>query len=84
MECCSTMIQRPAQATRSAPPILESYWSQLNILMCRVQWILTPSPTDEGTVSVENHGRGWMGAAKALFWLAAAIGAGILIAGLCG
>jgi hypothetical protein len=52
--------------------------------MCRARWIVSPHATDEGSHGPDGDIPGWMGAAKALFWLAVAIGSGILIAGLCG
>ena len=84
MECyCSTLEKLPVPA-KSPMVRLTSPLPQLNIFMCRAQWILSPHPTDEGSQEPDSDIPDWMGAAKAFFWLAAAIASGILVAGLCG
>lgn len=84
MECCSSAIERLPVSTEGTGSSLPSFLPQLNLFMCRVQWILAPYPSDEGSFAQDCGTRSWIGAAKAFFWLAAAIGTGILIAGLSG
>lgn len=84
MDCCSSTLERLPAPAKDSNVILPSLLPQLNIFMCRVQWILSPYPSDEGSYALEYGNQGWMGAAKAFFWLSAAIGSGILIAGLSG
>lgn len=81
--CCSTLETLPAPA-KGPTNILPSPLPQLNIFMCRARWIVSPHPTDEGSHAPDGGLPGWMGPVKAFFCLAAAIGSGILIAGLCG
>lgn len=80
---CSTLEKFPAPA-RGSMVMLPSPLPQLNIFMCRARWILSPHPTDEGSYTPDGDLPDWMGAVKAFFWLVAAIGSGVLIAGLCG
>lgn len=81
--CCSTLEKLPASA-KGPTIILPSPLPQLNIFMCRARWIVSPHPTDEGSHTPDGGLPNWIGAVKAFFWLAAAIGSGLLIAGLCG
>ena len=84
MECyCSTLEKLRAPA-KGPTVMLPSLLPQLNIFMCRIRWIVSPYPTDEGSQELDCDIPGWMGATKAFFWLAAAIASGILVAGLSG
>jgi hypothetical protein len=81
--CCSTLEKLPAPA-KSPTVRLRSPLPQLNIFMCRAQWIVSPHPTDEGSRPHDSLDKPGWGTVKAVFWLGAAIGAGILVAGLGG
>lgn len=84
MKSCSSTIERMPPAAKNPPKIQMPALPRLNIAMCRVRWILTPEPSHEFFRPPDYHSRGMWGAVKALCWLGASIGIGILIAGLGG
>lgn len=84
MKCCSTTIDRMPLAAKNPFKIQVPALPQLNIVMCRARWILTPEPSDERFRSQDDSKRDMWGVVKALFWLGASIGIGVLIAGLGG
>lgn len=57
---------------------------QWHVFMCRAHWLVSPYPSDEGSVPVDCEGGRWLGATKAFLWLAIAVSTGLLIAGLSG
>lgn len=84
MKCCSSTIDQMPLAAKNPLKIQAPALPQLNIVMCRVRWILTPEPSDERFRSQNYHERDIWGAVKALFWLGASIGIGVMLAGLGG
>ena len=68
----------------AARPIKSLGAYQRNMFMCRARWMVTPYHSDEGSLPKDCTGLRWLGAAKAFFWLAAAVGTGLLLAGLNG
>jgi hypothetical protein len=80
---CPTLEKKPAPA-KSLTVRLAFSLPQLNIFMRRVRWILSPHPTDEGSRPHDSLDKPSLGAVKALFWLTAAVGIGIMVAGLGG
>lgn len=81
--CCTTFEKIPAPAKGSVV-ILPFALPRRSRVVRRARWIVSPHPTDDGSYTPEGGIPRWMGAAKAFFWLAAAIASGLLIAGLCG
>ena len=84
MECCCSALEKLPAPAKSSTAKLPSPLDRLNSFMCRARWIVSPHPTDSGSHQFDGDIPGWMGAAKAFFWLAAAIASGILVGGLSG
>ena len=84
MEYCFPTLEKIPAPAKSLTVRLGFPLPQMNIFMRRIRWILSPHPTDEGSRPHDSLDKPDWGAVKALFWLGAAVGAGIMVAGLRG
>jgi len=84
MNNCSSTLESRTIPFDSSKLDHMNFLPQWHIWMCRARWLVTPHPSDAGSVVVEvNHNR-WLGPVKALLWMVISIGAGLLIASLSG
>lgn len=84
MNHCSSALDQQNMALSQSRFHLMHMLPQWHVFMCRARWLVTPQPTDAGSIVVESNGHRWSGPVKALLWMVIAIGTGLLIANLAG